>query len=284
MRNYCEQLYEQMHLELEVISDGDGTLLEKATQSFFAVESAMEKLRQFIYDHTFVDNQEEIDFFKIEKPRFHHELIYWAEVIRLETDRPKGTRKAQIAFYERDEFAIKEQLSRNKILLIYYRMNQQYYDHVLFLRNAEMVALRPEVQIDLDKRFTTFSGSQLAQIQAWERTLKYIAECIAKLKSRSFYIPDSAQSIPKLRWTSSKADLIECFYALHTLGAFNNGKTSIKHVFQWAEAHLDIKVTHYYNYMMKMRIRKKERAPFLKKAISELYFRMDQSDEFPRFM
>jgi len=272
-----------MQLALENINSEGGTILEKATKSFFAVENAMEKLRQFIYGHTFTDCKEEIEFFKIEKPRFHNELIYWGEIIRLETDRPKGSRKVQMEFYQRDEIAIKQLLSRNHILLIYTRMNQHYYDHILFIRNAELVALRPEVQIDLDKKFATQAGSQLAEIQALERTLIYIDQRMSKLKKKQFYVEDSELPISKLKWTCSKADFAECMYFLYYLGAFNHGKTTLKEIFQWGEAFLGVKISNCYTYMMKMRIRKKERAQFLKRGIETLYRKMDESDEHPRF-
>lgn len=283
MRHYCEQLYDEMLPKLEVIHAESETMLERATRSFTVLEEHMKKLREFISQYEFRDVFEEIDFFKNQKPRFHRELLYWVEIAHMETEKPKGSKRFLIKFYERNARLHHEYLHRYHTLQIYYKMGHSHFDEQLFLKESEASTLRPEAHVDLDRNFATQAGSNLAKVQSAEKVLNYIESQIHFLKNKTEMVQVEETNYPRLRWTFSKAELIELLYALYCLGVFNNGKISLKDIFLWAEHYLFIKVTHYYNYMMQMRIRKKDRTPFLNRAIAALISRMDESDEFPRY-
>lgn len=51
---------------------------------------AFQRLRDFITNYTFKSEAEEIEFFKVIKPRLYHRLIYYRKVYNIEMNRPVG--------------------------------------------------------------------------------------------------------------------------------------------------------------------------------------------------
>jgi RteC protein. len=65
---------------------------------------------------------------------------------------------------------------------------------------------------------------------------------------------------------------------------YSTRETNVKEVMSYFQSCFKVdKVANYYGYFQGMRIRKKDRTPFLNGLIEHTIRRMDESDEFPRF-
>jgi hypothetical protein len=66
----------------------------------------------------------------------------------------------------------------------------------------------------------------------------------------------ASQSRANLKWTGSIVDWVELIYALHETESFNNGKISLKELFQQMGEMFDFEVKEFANYFMNIKNRK----------------------------
>ena len=55
-------------------------VLKKSLEASLVLGDAFQRLREFIANYTFSTEAEEIEFFKVVKPRLYHRLIYYRKV------------------------------------------------------------------------------------------------------------------------------------------------------------------------------------------------------------
>ncbi len=279
MKIFTDTLNQKMHEAFQALKMDAGSFLHRAERSFQIAESHLLQLREFIAGYTFTDEEEEILFFKHIKPSFHKELLYWGEIIRIEAGWPSGS-PGDIKRYQKQMLReINGFFARHQFLYEYYKLERSHMDNMLYLREANYTPLFPIDSSDLDRTFSTLPGNIRAAIMALEEVAVWLLNKREKQDSNL-----SAQESQALVWTGSKAQLIELVYALQSYGVFNHGKTNVKEVMAYMQHCFKVdKVANYYGYFQGMRIRKKDRTPFLNGLIEQTLRRMDESDEFPRF-
>jgi hypothetical protein len=86
----------------------------------------------------------------------------------------------------------------------------------------------------------------------------------------------------KLKWTGNVVEWVELIYALYAAGKINDGKTSLKELFQQMGGIFDFEVKEFANYFMDIKHRTDGRRTkfmdLLKDAVLE---RMEESDRKP---
>lgn len=282
MHKIATQLQAQMNEELDLINKQSENALQLAEASFRAVEAIIKKLKDYILDYTFRDEQEEIKFFKEIKPVFQSKLIYYLELYYIEANWPGGNKKAAKAYCLQEMERVQQYFTRNQWFYNYYRTGKTIYDHLFFLRTATALPLLPDYDIDMDARFSTIHSVNLAHIQAFGLIKGYLQRSLNELiNGPSLIIPQQDQK-DKLFFTGKKAELIELGYALHAVGAINNGNASLKQIMDALQNVFHTDVGYYPAvYHQNIRLRKKERCVFLKALIEFTERRMDDLDEFP---
>lgn len=279
MNRFTDTLYKEMQQSLQQAAMDTENLLRRAECSFRIAESFLVRLRDFMAAYSFSDEQEEVLFFKAVKPRFQKELFYWAEVMQVEAHQPVCGKRKIKHYLNGIQEGMAMFFCRHHFLHTYCRKGRTDKDTMLFLRHAECPDLFPEVMPDMDRTFSTQGSTMLARLMAMEEITQWLN---AKLKVSN--VSHTGKEQHGLTWTGSKAQLIELVYALESYGVFNNGKTNVKEVMEYLQScfHVD-RVSNFYGYFQSMRIRKKDRTPFLKGLMEHTLRRMDESDEFPRF-
>lgn len=280
MNQFLIDLQNNMEVAMHAIAAESENELEMAKRNRECLNGIMKILNDFVRDYEFESEQEEIRFFKEQRPLFYSEFIYWNELVFFESNFQVG-RKWQIGFLKKGLKRINDYLERNKDLHKYYKQQETINDALLFVRYPDKVLMSTEENPELDSRVSTAYSSVFSKFAAFERLAIKIQAKISSLKHKSRR--QDAESGQRLRWTGTKAQLIELIYALASSGVINNGKMNVKQLFQTLTDFLDTEVTHYYPYFQRMRIKKKDRAQFMTYLTECLIRRMDESDEFPRF-
>lgn len=283
MNQFIENLYNQMIETLQHALIGQENILLQAEQACQVAETSLRTLRDFILSNIFRDQEEEIRFFKEEKPLFLKEFIYYAELFYVESTLPAGSKEIQIAHFEQNLERIHIYFQRNNYLYTYYRTGKTYLDHVFFLHNAEDIPLQPSYSFDLDPRFSTVCSFKLSKLMAFEELHDYLQASICRLEDTSpaDIQPKLAKSIT---WTAPKAALIELAYALQSSGVFDFGRTDVKQVVLALENSFNIKAGNFYRVFQGQRIRKKSRTSFLDALKENLIKRMDETDINPKVL
>lgn len=284
MKAYVNQEWMELQEALEEIAATCKNRLQQAERSYYRVQEALQRIKEYIAAYDFADKEEEIYFFKEIKPQFLSELIFHMKVFYVEADRPVGNHENLIAYYNHVMENTAAYFGRHHNFYIYYRMGRTVLDHQYFVRTAEKLALLPEYSLDNDPKFSNAYSYRLAKMQAYERLNEYITATMHHLNGTSLPGEHSGKTYrPRLKWTDAKVKLIELVYGLFAKGSVDNGNADIKSLMEAVQYMFNIDLGNYYAvFQQNIRIRKKKRTVFIDELGEYLERRMDELDDNPR--
>lgn len=223
-----------------------------------------------------ISTEEEIMFFKHCKPQVTSKLIYFNERLKMELNKPQGSQKNIKKYYNAQLKKLEIFTMENATFFKYYVHGHQYLDHCYFLRNKEDFKLDMDsYNFQNDKVFSTSHDYKAAQILANKQLQHYI---ISKLQALTKVRARNNSRI--LKWTGSKAGMVELIYALHAIGVFNHGSSDIREIVKGFGDAFDMEVGQFHRIFYEISNRKSDRTKFLNILKEGLINRMDQSDEF----
>lgn len=281
MDKFTSQEYALLNEALDEIAVTSANMLQRAERSYTAIRLSLQKLKAFILSYTFKDQQEEIFFFKVIKPQFLKELIYYRKIFYIEADKPLGDKEALTAHYKQETVRINLFIERNHNFYIYYRMGKSDNDEQYFVRMSNGSEPLPEYSLDIDPQFCTIHSLKLAKMEACEMLNEYLlSELYAIHHPLSPHDAASIKTRPDTTWTDPKVDLIELGYSIQSRGSVNHGKADVKLIMTALEHVFNVSTGNYYAvFQQNIRIRKKNRTIYLDGLKDSLEKRMDDSDE-----
>ena len=101
MRSFVSTLEKEIEKKLRNLEHSNLNVLKKSLEASLVLGDAFQRLREFVAGYTFSTEAEEIEFFKVIKPRLYHRLIYYRKVYNIEMNRPVGVESQHV--YLRDE-------------------------------------------------------------------------------------------------------------------------------------------------------------------------------------
>ena len=102
-------------------------VLKKSLEASLVLGDAFQRLREFIANYTFSTEAEEIEFFKVVKPRLYHRLIYYRKVYNIEMNRSVGV-DSQRAYLIDEIKAINRYNNKHSDFVRYYRSGMTHLD------------------------------------------------------------------------------------------------------------------------------------------------------------
>lgn len=236
MKGTIKTLYDNMLEELSLYSDMGGLPVRRLVGKLNVINRVMADLKKFVAENSFADHQEEISFFKHEKPMFMCELLCAHQMFTIETQRRQFTEAILIRnYYEQELKVIKHYFMQHQFLYQYYLLEASELDNILFVRGAETSAgLLPETP-DLDPGYTTKGDHLIAQFLAHEKTQDYLINELYPSSER-------VRSGKVLHWTGETINLVELAYGLYLSGQLNNGKSTITEIIQCLEMQFNVDV------------------------------------------
>lgn len=218
--------------------------------------------------------QEEIVFFKYCKPRLTSKLIYFNERLKIELNKPQASEKTMKKYYRLQLKKLDKFTLNNAAFFKYYSNDHQYLDHCYFVRNKEDYKLDMDsYTFQYDKAFSTSHDYKVAQILANTLLQEYL---LSKLET--FTKTRTQNASKKLKWTGSKAGMVELMFALHTIGVFNHGTCDIGEIAKVFSTSFDIEIGQIHRIFHEISNRKSERTKFLNTLKEGLINRMEESD------
>jgi len=250
MQTFITRLNKNLNCQLQKIDIEETNLIIKAQKSIVYLNNTISKLRTFVLNYTFKDEEEEILFFKVIKPGIVSQLIYYVKINNIESKRPMGSVENKqshfIHEFEKLTLFFKSHLEFYR----YYRMNSVFLDDKLFVRGREDIHFHidnPLIYIDPD--FSTSLDYTVAEIIANDRL-----EVFLKTELDALTIKDSNPNWGQLgmventtlEWTDDKTSLVELIYALNAIGSINNGKCEINVLTAFFEQNFNVRLTDVY--------------------------------------
>jgi len=278
MENFTSSLYAKMNEELEQLAMTSDNILQRAEQSYLAVEHTLAELKEYILSYTFKDKDEEIKFFKEIKPMFLSELIYYMEIFQAESWKSPVGREEEIAHYGLGTKRVDFYFKRHNELYTYYRKGSCENDERYFLRKEPMPGQIMSFSFsDMDPRFSTIYSFHFAKMQAYEQFSNYLQQCVYRLEHPGMEQVNDESKKSRNVWTDSKADLIELAYGIYARGSVNHGKADIKEIITALELVFNVNLGNFYRTFQNLRIRK-NRTPYWDAAKDALIKTMDNTD------
>ena len=271
MPSCMERLYDDMTRDLslqETDLPGTEKCIEIVRKSMLALESLVIKT-------PFEGPQEEIHFFKHIKPLFYSAFIYFTNVYRISINRPPGNRDIQEKYIQRELARLTDYFVRHREFYLYYRSGATSLDHVYFLHGKESPdALQNPRYQPVASVFTSSHDYLVAKILAHDDLQVYLKKELTLIRDHAEG-PGLVSTGNSLRWTASKADLVELIYALQAGGVYNNGHADLRRIAGFFEQSFQVKLGNYYHVFNEIRLRKKNRTQLLDQLREKIIRRMD---------
>ena len=212
MQPLITKLNKNLNSQLQKIDLEETNLIIKAQKSIVCLNCALSKLRCFVLDYTFKDQDEEILFFKVIKPGIVSQLIYFVRINNIERKRPMGSIEKKQNHFRCELEKLTLFFNSHLEFYGYYRMNSTFIDDILFVRGREDIHFHidnPLIYIDPD--FSTSMDYMVAEIIANDRI-----EVFLKTELDALIIKDSNPNWgqlgilgnPTLQWTDDKTSLV----------------------------------------------------------------------------
>ena len=221
MKIFVSNLEKELAGRLKKIESSDLNILKKSLEASLVLDDAFQRLREFIDTHIFKDEAEEIEFFKVVKPRLYHRLIYYRKVYNIEMNRPVGV-DSQRAYLIDEIKAINRYNNKHSDFVRYYRSGMTHLDSLYYLRNRNDTTLYLEsFHYERDPKFSTNADFKVAKLLANELLSAYLK---GELEALEYVKKTSDDSLPSVRltWQDSKTDLTELIYLLDSKRSFGN--------------------------------------------------------------
>lgn len=219
MDTFVLNLEKEIEKKLKKIESADLNILKKSLEASLVLGDAFQKMKEFISTYTFRDEVEEIEFFKVIKPRLFYRLIYYRKIYNIEMNRPVGV-ESQRAYLIDEIKAINRYNAKRSDFVRYYRSGLTHMDSMYYLRGSIDTALYLEsFHHERDPSFSTNCDFKVARILANEFLIQYLTKELEVFEQRQV-----EQSLPRVRltWNGTKTELVEQIFAWDSRKVFGN--------------------------------------------------------------
>lgn len=237
------------------------------------INNCLSEIKELVLHKGFKDENEEIFFFKYQKPAIVSKLIYYNAIYKIETKKPNDS-KAIRKYLNEELRKLKRYFDNNLEFYKYYRTKNSFIDNKLFLRGKHDIKLSLDtVYFETDHRFSTSHDYKAAKIIANDLIQLYLED---QLNNNNYSNQKKSNTSP-LNWKGNKTALTELIYALYSQGVFGNA--DIKVIAKTFEIAFNISLGDFYHTFMELKSRKLNRTKFLDSLRDALIRKMDEEDE-----
>src|SRR5690606_38429879 len=206
------------------------------------IVECLSEVKEYVLKKGFKNVNEEIRFFKYQKPVIVAKLIYYDTIYKIVTKKPYGTKPIR-KYLNKELKKLKRFFDNNLDFYKYYRSNNSFLDDKYFLRGKLDIQLCVDTgHFQSDMTFSTSHDYKVAKIIANDLIQVYIEDQLYKNMEQE----DRLTDLPKLNWTGSKASLIELIYALHYQAVFDNGNADIRLIAKYFESTFNVDLGNFY--------------------------------------
>ena len=279
MKEKLEDMLSKIDLEIDEIDLYDYDIIETSLSMIHKLQAILNDLRIKMQTYVFPTKEDEILFFKTQKPELLGRLLFFYKIYRIETQCPTGSNEIIRLYLNNELDSLTYFFNRNLDFYQYYRSHSTVHDELYFLRGkVDFRLCTDSAQFDKDPNFSTGYDYKVAKILANEMLRIYLNKKLQKLECDS-YIEEKQTVTTKIsiRFTGKKNALIELGYALVSSGDINHGNIEIKEFMKYLSSIFNIDLGGYYDAYIAMKERKDQTA-YLNLLSEKLSKRMREDD------
>lgn len=279
MTNEIQHILDECKLALDEVNEKNLSEFSNVEKGIKISRKYLQQLRVVLRKRNFINKENEILFFKKQKPFIYGQLKFYAKLYKYLMQKPRGTDKSKRTYLDNEIKKLQEYYYYNSEFIKYYRQNATFLDEFYFLRGNDNIGLLSDTShFYTDAEFSTSHDSAVAKILAYDLLLNHYTNELNDLKKSTRKISNNEKLLESLNltWTSNKIDLIELIYALIASGAV---KGDIKDLATAFEKILDIDLGNYYRSFLEIRGRKEDFARFLDLLKTSLIKKIREADD-----
>jgi hypothetical protein len=280
MKELLENILSEIDVEIDEIDLYGYDIVENSLSMVHCLQAVLNDLKAKLQTYSFPAKEDEITFFKIQKPEILGRLLFFYKIYRIETQCPNGSNDVIRNYISKELDNLTYFFNRNLDFYQYYRSHSTLYDEYYFVRGKSDLRLCTDsAQFDKDPNFSTGYDYKVAKIIANEMLRIYLNKRLVKLETNT-QVEDNLQKCLKypFRFTGKKVFLIELGYSLVSSGDINNGNVEIKEMMNFLGTVFQVELGDYYASYIAMKERKKDRTAYLSRLQESLVKRMDEDD------
>src|SRR5690554_5250929 len=241
MDNFYNGIISKLETAIDTMEIEADCSIQRIEAVIHLIVECLSDLKEHVLKRGFKNADEEIHFFKYQKPVILSKLIYYNAIYKIETKKPYGAKPIR-KYLNKELKKLKRFFDNNLDFYKYYRSNNSFLDEKMFLRGKHDVKLWLDTYyFQSDQSFSTSHDYKVAKIMANDLIQVYIEDQLYNKFQK-----DKSKAPKKLKWTGSKVALIELIYSLHYQGVFDNGNNDIRIVAQYFECAFDIDLGNFY--------------------------------------
>jgi hypothetical protein len=220
--------FNEFEREYEVLKNASDDVLTVSLEIIHYIEKKLKEIFKWLKKHVFETHQEEIYFFKELKPRMVSKLLYYKELLNLESSLPPS-KKNKRKHYEELLSKTHQYVESNKEFYQYYRSRTTVKDEDFFVRRSYKDIVRDDCYlINYDSKLSTSHDFNVATIIANDMFTSHLENKLDELKGN--FPPIHNPTNNKITWTGTKIEMAEMIYGLHYKKMFSNGNIDIKEI------------------------------------------------------
>ena len=280
MKELLENILSEIDVEIDEIDLYGYDIVENSLSMVHRLQAVLNDLKTKLQTYSFPAKEDEITFFKTQKPEILGRLLFFYKIYRIETQCPNGSDDVIRSYINRELDNLTYFFNRNLDFYQYYRSHSTLYDEYYFVRGKSDLRLCTDsAQFDKDPNFSTGYDYKVAKIIANEMLRIYLNKRLVKLETNT-QVENNLQKCLKypFRFTGKKVFLIELGYSLVSSGDINNGNVEIKEMMNFLGTMFQVELGDYYAAYIAMKERKKDRTAYLSRLQDSLVKRMDEDD------
>jgi hypothetical protein len=178
----CEELYHNMVSEVYSSQRPNLSPASRVTLCFKICMEHWSRLKDLMKAYNFVNDEEEIWFFKVIKPKFTALIEYYTMVYHAELFMPSLNEENIHTFWKKEKEKIKKFYQQNEAFYEYYKSGDISMDYIYFLRkNAEGCQNCYNKLYDTDNSLATTHGNTVSALLAYDMYDAYIMQQVKKV-------------------------------------------------------------------------------------------------------
>lgn len=280
MRECIQKILDEVDSEIATLDIYDCDVISNSLAMVTRLENILKELREQVINYTFASKEEEISFFKEQKPEILSRLLYYDKIYQIELKFPNGSDEVVYAYLNEKLDNLTYYFNCNLDFYQYYRSKSTIYDEYYFIRGRADVRLCSDgSRFDRDPNFSTGFDYKVAKILANEMLRIYLNKRLQNIGKEKHLEESRIKYLKRpICFTGKKVALIEMGYSLAAAGDINHGNIEIKELMDYLGAVFNVDLGDYYAAYIAMKARKKDRATYLNRLIQSLIKKMDEDD------
>jgi len=273
--DYCDQYFDH----LDGIKKRQESQLKKARRIIALTSRNLQELKALVLKHQFSNQDEEINFFKILKPKVFSQLIYYTKVKQVEVTLPYfGYIKEKKKYLANELRLIGLFFQRNADFCNYMNNDFSHLDDKYFVRGYTNTHPFDDSFLSItDQLFSTCYDYKASYLLAYDQLTIYLNHKVKNINRPEEELFNVDEPSPLMQWTGTKIALVELIYALQASGCINNGNVSIKEVKEMFEKVLEVDLTDYYRLFLEIKARNNT-TKFMDKLSEDLIRKIETQD------